>query len=101
MLRHPRIILPLRAAFSQIVSTKRQPEYAGTRWDARGGSGAGVGGLLRTPSPSHTGIMSRAHTASCRDHVTDTEHGFPVGGDCPAGLTTSKPPVCPPEGFKF
>ena len=36
----------------------------------------------------------RAHTASRRDHVTDTEHDFPVGGDGQAGLTTPKPPTC-------
>ena len=35
----------------------------------------------------------RAHTASRRDHVTDTEHDFPVGGDGQAGLTTPKPPI--------
>ena len=29
----------------------------------------------------------RAHTASRRDHVTDTEHDFPVWGDGQAGLT--------------
>ena len=29
----------------------------------------------------------RAHTASRRDHVTDTEHDFPVRGDGQAGLT--------------
>ena len=38
-------------------------------------------------------ITSRAHTASRRDHVTDTEHDFPVGGDGQAGLTTPKPPI--------
>ena len=31
--------------------------------------------------------LPRDHTASRRDHVTDTEHDFPVWGDGQAGLT--------------
>ena len=66
-------------------------------WPGRAGGAAaaagGGAGQMRTLSPSHTGITSRAHTASRRDHVTDTEHDFPVGGDGQAGLTTPKPPI--------
>ncbi len=39
------------------------------------------------PALATLGITSRAHTASRRDHVTDTEHDFPVWGDGQAGLT--------------
>ena len=75
------------------AGTRDAPGRAGTHRDAPGRAGArqggagGAAGHLRTASPSHTGITSRAHTASRRDHVTDTEHDFPVRGDGQAGLT--------------
>ena len=64
-----------------IKNDRDAPGRAGAR------QGAAGGGHLRTASPSHTGITSRAHTASRHDHVTDTEHDFPVRGDGQAGLT--------------
>ncbi len=73
------------------------PGHTGTHRDAPGRAGANGGaaaaaaaaaaGHLVTASPSHTEITSRTHTASRRDHVTDTEHDFPVRGDGQAGLT--------------
>ena len=41
----------------------------------------------------------RAHTASRRDHVTDTEHDFPVRGDGQAGLTPPTSNIASDKGF--
>ena len=63
------------------------PGRAGANGGAAAAAAGGAAGHLCTASPSHTGITSHAHTASRHDHVTDTEHDFPVRGDGQAGLT--------------
>ena len=72
-----------------VLKTIKNDRDAPGRDGANGGAGGGAGtaGHFCTASPSHTGITSRAHTASRHDHVTDTEHDFPVRGDGQAGLT--------------
>ena len=67
-----------------IKNDRDAPGRAGANGGAAGAAGAGH---FCTASPSHTGITSHAHTASRHDHVTDTEHDFPVRGDGQAGLT--------------
>ena len=75
-----------------VLKTIKNDRDAPGRAVANGGAAAaaaaaGGAGHFCTASPSHTGITSRAHTASRHDHVTDTEHDFPVRGDGQAGLT--------------
>ena len=72
---------------TQRDATGTHRDAAGRGETRQGQGGGGAAGHLRTASPSHTGITSRAHTASRHDHVTDTEHDFPVRGDGQAGLT--------------
>ncbi len=80
-----------------VLKTIKNDRDAPGRAVANGRAGAGAAaaaaaGHFCTASPSHTGITSRAHTASRHDHVTDTEHDFPVG-------VTDKPVSPPPTSM--